>query len=559
MYRSGRHASRAALVVLVALLGMLLAPSIGSANTTTIDSISTNVYRGGLTCSGRYLNVGIDASFQPQTSVVPDATATVVGGYGGSDIPGYEASGQHRWHFEINGSPLDGLFGLAQQLKVHVGSYGTGFGITEQTVPFSIPVEPGLIKPATKCLLKNAGVAISGASYIAVLAGPEAIAGVAVKKIFAGLAVASALGSFAANADPPDPDYKTIAQPTAVTLPTLTTGTAEQQAAANAVIAKIGSLLGHFRALLTAAERSWGASDAGDSAWVKVQQQAEQANARAAADDLDAIAAAMAPLQEVLGLNRVDGVLTRIDLGDYQRQIAAGTHSSIIAALDALASRADIRQTIVETLASQDLSGLIGQPYATANADSVPTLENAASGLRAWAASFDARIEPPVVTGISPDSGPASGGAKVTVQGEHLGGATDVLFGSESATAVHCEATDCTVTSPPGSDIQLVTVITPGGRSADNFAARFHYDGAAIAGISPATGPPAGGNRATVNGGPFVAGTQILFGTREATDLDCHPRTTPSPRQLERAPSTSKPSHPTVRRPRSRRRRCTRT
>ncbi len=42
----------------------------------------------------------------------------------------------------------------------------------------------------------------------------------------------------------------------------------------------------------------------------------------------------------------------------------------------------------------------------------------------------------PVVTSVSPTSGPATGGKKVTITGTNLGGATSVTFGSVAGTNV---------------------------------------------------------------------------------------------------------------------------
>ena len=81
---------------------------------------------------------------------------------------------------------------------------------------------------------------------------------------------------------------------------------------------------------------------------------------------------------------------------------------------------------------------------------------------------------PPVVTGISPTSGPAAGGTKVTVTGTSLTSGT-VAFGPTAATAVTCTATSCTATSPAGTGTVDVKVTTPGGTSAATSADQFTY------------------------------------------------------------------------------------
>jgi hypothetical protein len=74
----------------------------------------------------------------------------------------------------------------------------------------------------------------------------------------------------------------------------------------------------------------------------------------------------------------------------------------------------------------------------------------------------------PVVTGVTPDSGPAAGGNTVTITGQNLGCATGVSFGSTPAPAssvtnvqalLDCgSTTSITVTVPPGTAKTTVPV-----------------------------------------------------------------------------------------------------
>ncbi len=74
--------------------------------------------------------------------------------------------------------------------------------------------------------------------------------------------------------------------------------------------------------------------------------------------------------------------------------------------------------------------------------------------------------EPPLVKGISPKHGPASGGTTVTLRGSGLTGATEVDFGSTQAEITSDSAKVLTVISPAGTGTVDVTVTTPGGSSA---------------------------------------------------------------------------------------------
>ena len=87
-------------------------------------------------------------------------------------------------------------------------------------------------------------------------------------------------------------------------------------------------------------------------------------------------------------------------------------------------------------------------------------------------------VAPPAVTGISPATGPAAGGTRVTITGTGFTGATHVTFGpvapAESYTVN--SATSITATTPPGNGTRGVQVDTPYGVSAANPADKFTYE-----------------------------------------------------------------------------------
>jgi len=98
--------------------------------------------------------------------------------------------------------------------------------------------------------------------------------------------------------------------------------------------------------------------------------------------------------------------------------------------------------------------------------------------------SISGRAVPPAVTGISPVSGPASGGTPVTITGTGFTGATGVRFGSIPARFTVTGTTAITATSPPGTPGTAdITVTAPGGTSEIVPAGRFTYS------PGPTTGP----------------------------------------------------------------------
>ena len=94
------------------------------------------------------------------------------------------------------------------------------------------------------------------------------------------------------------------------------------------------------------------------------------------------------------------------------------------------------------------------------------------------------------VTGVSPSSGPSSGGTTVTISGSNFTGATGVNFGGTAAGSFTVNSdSQITAVSPPGSGTVDVTVTGPAGTSATSPADRFSYIPPAVA-PTVTNGPP---------------------------------------------------------------------
>ena len=84
----------------------------------------------------------------------------------------------------------------------------------------------------------------------------------------------------------------------------------------------------------------------------------------------------------------------------------------------------------------------------------------------------------PTVTGVSPNTGPSTGGTPVTVSGTNLTGASEVDFGGLAASTFTVNsATSITTTAPPGSGTVDITVVAAGGTSPTNANDQFVYTG----------------------------------------------------------------------------------
>jgi hypothetical protein len=128
-------------------------------------------------------------------------------------------------------------------------------------------------------------------------------------------------------------------------------------------------------------------------------------------------------------------------------------------------------------------------------------------------------VTPPVVTGISPSTGPVAGGSSVTITGNNLAAATTVSFGAALATITSDSATQLVVTSPAGSPATVdVTVTTAGGTSPTSAADQFTYAALpTVTAVTPGAGPTGGGTMVTIQGTSLAGATAVRFGTLPAT------------------------------------------
>jgi len=130
----------------------------------------------------------------------------------------------------------------------------------------------------------------------------------------------------------------------------------------------------------------------------------------------------------------------------------------------------------------------------------------------------------PQVSKLKPKTGPAAGGASVTITGSGFTGASAVHFGGASASFTVNSASSITALAPPGTAGSAdVTVTGPGGTSATSSADVFKYKPPTVTGVSPSTGPAAGGTKVTIAGSGFAlgAGTEFKFGKVLATAVSC--------------------------------------
>ncbi len=139
------------------------------------------------------------------------------------------------------------------------------------------------------------------------------------------------------------------------------------------------------------------------------------------------------------------------------------------------------------------------------------------------AAGFGYGSAAPSVSGISPNTGPTTGGTAVKISGANFLAGAIVLFASIQATSVVVTSpTEIQAVSPAGQAGSVdVVVKNPDGQAA-TLAGGFSYSSdptgsPSISGLSPSSGPT--GTETLINGSNFVSGAAVSFGGTQASSV----------------------------------------
>ena len=130
----------------------------------------------------------------------------------------------------------------------------------------------------------------------------------------------------------------------------------------------------------------------------------------------------------------------------------------------------------------------------------------------------------PLISTISPTSGPTTGGTSVTISGTGFAAGATVKFGTTSATNVNVVgSTTITAVAPSHASGAVNVVVTnPGGQSAtstNGYSYTTSGTAPTVTGVSPTSGPTAGGTSVTISGTGFAAGATVTFGGTNATGI----------------------------------------
>ena len=161
--------------------------------------------------------------------------------------------------------------------------------------------------------------------------------------------------------------------------------------------------------------------------------------------------------------------------------------------------------------------------HAAGVADVIVTVGGQASAANA-ADQFTYLAPPPTVSGVSPASGPTAGGTAITITGTNFDATATVTVGGTAATSVaFVSATQINATTPAHAAGVADVVVTVGGQSSATSAAdQFTYVAPpppTVTGVSPASGPSAGGTAITITGTNFDATATVTVGGAAATGV----------------------------------------
>ncbi|OAI42772.1 hypothetical protein AYO38_02925 [bacterium SCGC AG-212-C10] len=121
----------------------------------------------------------------------------------------------------------------------------------------------------------------------------------------------------------------------------------------------------------------------------------------------------------------------------------------------------------------------------------------------------------PVVTSVTPNNGPTSGGTVVTIIGSGFTGVTAVMF-SDAPAANYTLISDAQIVATTPAHFAAVTdvrVTTGAGTSANTFVDNFTFGTfPVVTAVTPNSGPTIGGNIVTVAGSGFTGVNAISFG-----------------------------------------------
>jgi parallel beta-helix repeat protein len=128
----------------------------------------------------------------------------------------------------------------------------------------------------------------------------------------------------------------------------------------------------------------------------------------------------------------------------------------------------------------------------------------------------------PHITQLVPNAGPTSGGNTVSIRGQFLNGATQVLFGATPASSYTVvNAGEILAVAPAhAAGFVDVSVASPGGSSANTPADDYRFlDPPTVTDVTPRIVPSTGGTTVIITGANLISVSAVLFGATPAASF----------------------------------------
>ncbi|MGA9752343.1 MAG: IPT/TIG domain-containing protein [Acidobacteriota bacterium] len=172
--------------------------------------------------------------------------------------------------------------------------------------------------------------------------------------------------------------------------------------------------------------------------------------------------------------------------------------------------------TLVSLVSASSLTCLTPS-HAAGVVDVVVTNPDSQSATLASGYSYTASNPPPSISGLTPSSGSTAGGTPVMISGSNFVAGATVTFGGAAATQVSLvSASSLTCLTPShGTGAVDVMVQNPDSQSGTlpgGFTFVAPGNPPTVSGVSPSSGPAAGGTAVTISGSNFVAGASVTLG-----------------------------------------------
>ncbi len=141
--------------------------------------------------------------------------------------------------------------------------------------------------------------------------------------------------------------------------------------------------------------------------------------------------------------------------------------------------------------------------------------------------TYTTSLPAPTVSSLNPTTGPTTGGTSVTLTGTGFAtsGVVTVTFDGTAATGISVGSSSSVTCITPAHNAGAVdvVVINPDTQSSSPLIGGFTYTASApkptVTGVSPSSGPIAGGTGVTITGTNFVTGATVTFDGTSATGV----------------------------------------